>query len=300
MNKFWTDHKTTLATAVRRLSIGLAVALTLTGGVAQAAKPVVGGAMLGTAENFAVLGGQTVTNTGATIVTGNLGVSPGTAITGFPPGILIGETHAADEVALLAQIDLNTAWTTLAGQACNTDLTGQDLGGLTLTQGVYCFSSSAQLTGPLVLDAQGDPAATCVFQIATGLNTASNASVTVINSGSACNVYWEVGSSATIGANNNFAGNIVALASISIGVDTDLSGRALAHIGSVTMETNDITLPNCASPTAVEMSDMQVRVSRPWQSVIPQFIGVGFLGIVLMGLLLKRNQQNRNSTPARR
>lgn len=297
MYKIWTNHRTSLATVVSHIGIVLAVTLTLTGGVSQAAKPVEGGAILGTAENFAVLGGQSVTNTGATNVTGNMGVSPGTAITGFPPGILIGETHTADAVALLAQSDINTAWNTLAGQACNTDLTGQDLGGLTLTQGVYCFSSSAQLTGPLILDAQGDPAATWVFQVATGLNTASDASVSVINSGSACNVYWQVGSSATIGANNNFVGNIVALTSISLGVSTDISGRALAHIGSITMETNDLTLPNCATPTAVEMNNIQIRPSTPSAS---QFLGLGVLGIVLGGLLLKRIQQRRNAPTAQR
>jgi hypothetical protein len=290
MHKIWTNHRTTLANAVRRVGIVLAVTFTLTAGVAQAAKPAMGGAILGTAENFAVLGGQTVTNTGATHVTGNMGVAPGTAITGFPPGILTGETHAADEVALLAQNDVNTAWNTLAGQACNTDLTGQDLGGLTLTQGVYCFSSSAQLTGPLVLDAQGDPAATWVFQVATALNTASNASVTVINSGSACNVYWEIGSSATIGANNAFAGNIVARTSISVGVSTDLIGRALAHTGSVTMETNDITLPNCAAPTAVEMSSMEVLAAPQAGSIAPQLLGLGVVGIALLGAALKHKR----------
>jgi hypothetical protein len=294
MHNIWTNHN--LINTVRHIGIVLAVTLSLTGGVAQATKPVEGGAILGTAENFAVLAGQTVTNTGATRITGNMGVSPGTAIKGFPPGILTGETHAADEVALLAQNDVSTAWTTLAGQACNTDLTGQDLGGLTLTEGVYCFSSSAQLTGPLILDAQGNPDAAWVFQVATGLNTASNASVTVINSGSACNTYWQVGSSATIGANNIFAGNIVALTSVSIGVDTDLSGRALAHIGSVTMDTNDISLPSCATPTAVELSNLIAVGALPEVSLAPLFVGVG--GVVLLGLILKYRRQNRNALSA--
>src|SRR6185369_15989456 len=112
--------------------------------------------VLGAAQSFVVLAGATVTNTGATTVVGNLGVSPGSAVTGFPPGIVVGgTTHATDAVALQAQTDVTTAYNDLMGQACNFDLTGQDLGGLTLTEGVYCFSSSAQLTGALVLDAQG-------------------------------------------------------------------------------------------------------------------------------------------------
>ena len=133
---------------------------------------------LGTAQSFAVLGGSTVTNTGPTIITGDLGVSPGTAVTGFPPGIVTGGTiHAADAVALQAQSDTTTAYNDLAGQACTIDLTGQDLGGLTLVPGVYCFSSSAQLTGALTLDAEGDPNAVWVFQIGSTLTTASNSSV---------------------------------------------------------------------------------------------------------------------------
>src|SRR5687767_13249337 len=133
---------------------------------------------LGSAASFAVLGGQTVTNTGPTVVNGNLGVSPGAAVTGFPPGIVVGGTiNAANAVALQAQNDLTIAFNALAGQACNTNLTGQNLGGRTLVAGVYCFSSSAQLTGPLILDAQGNPNAVFIFQIASTLTTASNSSV---------------------------------------------------------------------------------------------------------------------------
>ena len=107
-----------------------------------------------------------------------------------------------------------TAYNDLAGQACDTNLTGQDLGGKTLTPGVYCFNTSAQLTGDLVLDAQGNPAAVWIFQMGSTLTTASNASVVVINGGSSCNVFWQVGSSATLGTGTAFKGNILALASI--------------------------------------------------------------------------------------
>jgi type VI secretion system secreted protein VgrG len=141
---------------------------------------------LGSAQNFAVLGATTVTNTGATIVTGDVGVSPGTAITGFPPGVVVGTIHAGDAVAAQAHSDAVLAYAGLVAVACDTNLSGQDLGGLTLTPGVYCFDSSAQLSGTLTLDAQGDPDALFVFQIASTLTTASYSSVVVINAVESC------------------------------------------------------------------------------------------------------------------
>lgn len=208
---------------------------------------------LGTAASFAVLAGSTATNTGLTIVTGDLGVSPGTAIIGFPPGVVSGTIHANDAVAAQAQADATVAYNNLAGQACNTTLTGQDLGGLTLTADVYCFSSSAQLTGALTLDAQGNPDAVFVFQIGSTLTTASAASVLLINGASSCNVFWQVGSSATLGTNTTFVGNVLALASITLNTNAAVSGRALAQNGAVTMDSNPISA-SCAlappTPTA--------------------------------------------------
>jgi hypothetical protein len=140
--------------------------------------PAVAQISLGTAQSFGVLAGSTVTNTGSTTVTGNLGVSPGTAVTGFPPGIVTGGTiHLNDAAAAQAQSDVTTAYNAIAGTACNVDLTGQDLGGLTLTPGVYCFSSSAQLTGTLTLNALGNPSALFIFKIGSSLTTASSSSV---------------------------------------------------------------------------------------------------------------------------
>ncbi len=199
---------------------------------------------LGTAESYSVLGGSTVTNTGATTITGNLGVSPGTAVTGFPPGVVAppGVIHSADASAAQAQADLTTAYNAVAGTPTLVDLSGTDLGGLTLTPGVYGFTSSAQLTGTLTLDAQGNPNALFLFKFGTSLTTASGSSVSVINGGSGCNVYWQVGSSATLGTGTAFLGNILALASITLNTGASLGGRALARNGAVTLDGNNVAV----------------------------------------------------------
>ena len=205
--------------------------------------------VLGTSQSFAVLGGSTVTNTGATVVNGDLGVHPGLAITGFPPGLVLGgSTHAGDAASLQAQNDLTAAYVTLAGEAPTQDLTGQDLGGLTLTPGVYRFASSAQLTGTLQLDALGDPDATFVFQIGSTLTTASNSSVVVLNGGGDCNVFWQVGSSATLGTTTAFKGNILALASITLNTGATVSGRVLARNAAVRLDTSAVSTLGCGAP----------------------------------------------------
>jgi hypothetical protein len=204
--------------------------------------PIAAQISLGTAQSFGVLGGSTVTNTGATTVNGNVGVSPGTAVTGFPPGVIIGGAiHNNDAVAVQAQNDLTIAYNDIASTPCTVDLTGQNLGGLTLTPGVYCFSSSAQITGALTLNALGNPNALFLFKIGSTLTTASGASVTVINGGSSCNrVFWQVGSSATIGTGTSFAGDILALTSITLTTGANTSGRVLARNGAVTLDTNNV------------------------------------------------------------
>jgi len=195
-----------------------------------------------TVGSFAVLGGSTVTNTGSTVVNGNLGVSPGSAVTGFPPGTVLGGTiHSNDATAIQAQNELTTAYNTAAGLPCTTDLTGIDLGGLTLTPGVYCFTSPAQLTGTLTLNSLGNPSASFLFKIGSTLTNASNSHVVMINGGSSCNVFWQVGSSATLGTTTTFNGNILALTSITLNTGTSVSGRALARNGAVTLDTNSIT-----------------------------------------------------------
>jgi hypothetical protein len=203
---------------------------------------------LGTADSFAVLAGQSVTNTGGTTITGDLGVSPGNAVTGFPPGTVIGAIHAGDAVALQAQSDLTTAYNNAAGQAADATIAG-DLGGLTLGPGVYRASSSIGLTGTLTLDAHGDPNAVFIFQIGSTLTTASASRVLLVNGAQPCNVFWQVGSSATIGTTSTFVGNILALTSITVTTGATIDGRALARNGSVTLDSNVITRERCAGAT---------------------------------------------------
>jgi hypothetical protein len=201
---------------------------------------------LGTAASFGVLANTTVTNTGPTVITGNLGLSPGTSVTGFAPGIVNGTQYIADATAAGAQTDLTTAYNQAAALPTTQDLSGTDLGGLTLPSGVYNFSSSAQLTGALTLNAQGDPNAVFVFNIGSTLTTASASSVVLINDAQACNVFWRVGSSATLGTTTAFQGSILALASVTLNTGATMIGRALARTAAVTMDTNTITAPSCA------------------------------------------------------
>ncbi|MDP9194701.1 MAG: ice-binding family protein [Acidobacteriota bacterium] len=207
-----------------------------------ASSPAAAQISLGTAQNFGALAGSTVTSTGATTVSGDVGVSPGSAVVGFPPGVIVGGAiHSNDAVAMQAQNDLTTAYNNIAATPCTVDLTGQNLGGLTLTPGVYCFSTSAQLTGALTLDALGNPNPLFLFKIGSTLTTASGSSVTVINGGSSCNtVYWQVGSSATLGTGTAFTGDILALSSITLTAGANTSGRALARNGAVTLDTNNV------------------------------------------------------------
>ena len=204
---------------------------------------------LGTAGAFAVMGGTTVTNTGPSVINGDLGLSPGSSVTGFPPGAVNGTVHAADAVAGQAQSDLTTAYNDAAGRACGGALTGLDLGGRTLTAGVYCFTSSAGLTGTLTLDAQGNPDAVFIFQIVSTLTTASASNVNLINGAQSCRVFWQVGSSATLGTTTTFRGSILALTSITATTGVTVDGRLLARNGATTLDSNTVTRARCAAGT---------------------------------------------------
>ncbi len=234
---------------MKRTSVGLAASVGLAlmcCGVPEATAQVA--PSLGAAASFAVLGSTTVTNTGSSVITGDLGVHPGTAIVGFPPGLVAGTIHAGTGAALAAQTSVTNAWNNLSSQPCTQDLTGQNLGGLTLTPGVYCFSSAAPLVGTLMLNAQGNPASVFIFKIGSTLITSSGSSALVINGGSACNVFWQVGSSATLGTTTNFVGNILAAASITLTTGASMVGRALARTGAVTLDSNTVSNAACAVP----------------------------------------------------
>jgi hypothetical protein len=202
---------------------------------------------LGTAGNFAVLAGSTVTNTGPSVISGSLGLAPGSAVSGFPPGIVLnGTTQVANGVALQAKSDLITAYNDAAGRS-STETVAGDLAGQTLTPGVYTSASSLGLSGQLTLDAQGNPNAVFVFQAGSTLIVGSASQVNLIGGAQACDVFWQVGSSATIGTSSAFVGNILALTSITMTTGATLQGSALARNGAVTLDTNTITRATCAA-----------------------------------------------------
>jgi hypothetical protein len=199
---------------------------------------------LGTATSFSVLAGSTVTNTGPTTMFGDLGLSPGSSVTGAP--VVLGQTHVSDAVAIEAKNSLTTAYNDAAGRPTEGSA-GTDLAGQTFTAGVRTASSSLLLSsGSVILDAQGDPNAVFIFQIGSTLITGSNTTVQLINGAQACNVFWQVGSSATLGTGTKFVGTVMAAETITANTAATIHGRLLAQTAAVNLDTNTITQSNCA------------------------------------------------------
>jgi hypothetical protein len=199
---------------------------------------------LGAAEGFAMLGSSTVTCTNSSAVVGDVGVSPGIEVTGFGSSCtVVGDIHALDAATAAAQADLLVAFDELGALECGDDLTGVELGGLTLPPGVYCFDTTAGLSAELTLDAGGDSNASWVFKVGSGITTGPGSAVTMAGGGDACNVFWRVGTSAVLGTTSSFKGNILASASVTLTSGSSLEGRALALNAAVTSDNNAIS--NC-------------------------------------------------------
>lgn len=224
---------------------------------------------LGTAGSYSVLGGQTVTNTGPTLLDANLGVSPGSAITGFPPGQAVGVTNAANAEALQAQSDLTIAYDDAAGRAPTESVSG-DLVGRTLQAGVYTSTGPLALSGTLTLDAAGNPNAVFIFQVAETLTTASGSTVNLVNGAQACNVYWQVGSSATLGTNSSFTGTVLALTSVAVTTNAAVDGRALARNGAVTLDNNRFITSACVVAPEPTPEPTETPTSEPTVTAMPE------------------------------
>jgi len=231
-----------VTTLVALFSAGLLIALVSGAQAAATSVP------LGTADSFVVLAGAGVTNTGATTLNGDIGTFPTTSISGSGTLTITGVNHAGDAVTQGAKTDLVTAYDTAAGEGPTSPIVA-DLGGQSLVPGVYNSASSIGLTGALTLNAGGDPTAVWVFQAGSTLTTASASEINLTNGAQACNVFWQVGSSATLGTNSRFRGSILALTSITATTGATIEGRLLARNGAVTLDTNTITKATCAAVT---------------------------------------------------
>jgi hypothetical protein len=202
---------------------------------------------LGTAANFLVLAGTpAISSTGLTVINGNVGIAPAAAVNGFPPGTITGTQEKATTVATTAKTDLDTAYGVAASSPCNTDMTGKNLGGNTLTPGTYCQTTAPTLTGVLTLSGDG----VFIFQAGSTLVTGPGAVVQLINGAQACNVFWQVGSAATLDTTTTFVGTVMAYSDFTMNDGVHLTGRALARTGQVTMIRDTIDPPaTCTAAT---------------------------------------------------
>ena len=256
---------------------------------------------LASAGNFAVLAGTTVTNTGPSWITGTVGVAPGSAITGFPPATS-GPQHKGDSVATTAQTDLTAAYTNAAAQPCpgTNNFTGVNLGGKNLVPGVYCQTTAPSLTGTLTLNGSG----IYIFQIGSTLVTASGARVVLIGGAQPCQIFWQVGSSATIATSATFIGNIMALTTITMQTGATLNGRALARNGAVNLDTNRIIqssgcgygVPAYVGPPAGNVLPATLGVPSELMAEVPWLLLIaGGSGIAALTLGMSSRRRRRNA-----
>lgn len=269
-----------------RLGLAVAVGWMIAGGLLTVSASGQAPVGLGTAAQFAVLAGTTVTNTGPSTIAGSVGVYAGTAVTGFPPGLVTsGSIHSADGVAQQAQSDLTTAYLDAAARTPASPVTS-DLGGQTLNPGVYKAASGMGLTGTVTLDGHGDPNAVFIFQAGSTLTTASGSSVSLTGGAQACNVFWVVGSSATLGTNSSFAGTVMALTSASVQTGATVAGRVLARNGEVSLDDNTFTPAACSSPSPSAATGGTATTATPntgamTGSNVGEALGLGAIGIIL-------------------
>ena len=271
-----------MSSILHRYTLGIRAFVALVGASLAPASTLGAQTALGSAQPFGVLGSSTVTNTGPTTVVGDLGVSPGSALTTTGGLIVTGTTHVADAVAAQAQRDAALAYGVFAALPFTSNLTGMDLGGMTLNPGVYLFESSAQLTGNLFLNFLGNPDAQFVFRIGSTLTTASSSAILGLGGLFGPNVFFQVGSSATLGTTTAFRGSILADQSVTLTTGATITcGRAIALNGAVTMDRNVVST-FCA--------DAAVPVTVTPE---PSTLALMLVPLVLAGLVTRRRPAAR-------
>jgi hypothetical protein len=222
---------------------------------------------LGTADSYAVLAGSTMTNTGPSVLNADLGLSQGSAVTGFPPGQVRGTKHVTDAAASKAKSDLTIAYNDAASRATTASKNG-DLVGQTLVAGVYTSAKALGLNGTVTLNGQNDPNSVFIFQVGSTLITGSRSRVAFINGAQSCNVFWQIGSSATLGTNSDFAGTIMARTSVTLNTGTTLNGRALARNGAVTLNNNVVTSSACRTAAVVQSESARESTSASQSATV--------------------------------
>ncbi|HEY4608903.1 MAG TPA: ice-binding family protein [Ilumatobacteraceae bacterium] len=288
---------------LRRMTPVLAVTFTALLAFTQTASAgIVATVQLATAANYSVLGATTVTNTNPSVLAQSVGVSPGSSIVGFPPGIVLapGTIEAANAATLQGQNDLTAAYVDAAGRSVEFTQTNPDLVGQTLIPGVYAATAKAPLglSGQLVLDGQNNPNAVFIFQTDSTLITGTGSTIALINGASECNVFWQVGSSATLGSGSVFVGNILALTSITVESGVTVHGRALAQTGAVTLDNDVFTQPSCTPTTETTPPTTTAAPAAPTTTAVaPTTIATATTTSPVSGRSLPRTGTAIGSTP---